>query len=138
MLKFFSKKKNQKGFTLIELLVVIAIIGILSSVVLVGVNSTRTKAKDARMINNMTQIRNEGEMFYDTNSTYTGFTASAALTGDNTAQGGTNYAVNINSTGSAYCAEIQLNSGYYCVDSTLVGKRYTANPSCADTDFTCD
>ncbi len=136
MLKFFSKKKNQKGFTLIELLVVIAIIGILSSVVLVGVNSTRVKAKDTRIISDMTQIRNGGEMYYDTNSTYATFVPDAALTGDITTQGGTNYALNASAT--AYCAEVQLNSGYYCVDSTLVGKRYTANPSCAAADFTCD
>ncbi len=48
---------KNRGFTLIELLVVIAIIGILSSVVLVSLNSARNRGKDTRVISAVQQLR---------------------------------------------------------------------------------
>lgn len=74
-----TNEKNYliKGFTLIELLVVIAIIGLLSSVVLVSLGTARMKARDARRISDLRQIRLALEFYYDENGTY----PSAAQTG---------------------------------------------------------
>jgi len=57
---------HKKGFTLIELLVVIAIIGILSSVVLANLNSARTKGADAAIQSNLSNLRSQAELYYDT------------------------------------------------------------------------
>lgn len=50
--------RKSKGFTLIELLVVISIISLLSSVVLVSLNSARAKARDATRLSNLKQLTN--------------------------------------------------------------------------------
>lgn len=57
----------KKGFTLIELLIVIAIIGILASVVLGSLNTARTKAEDALIKSNLTNIRGQASIWYDEN-----------------------------------------------------------------------
>lgn len=58
------------GFTLVELLVVISIIGLLSSIVLTSVNSARAKARDARRIADLDQIRTALEFYFDANGFY--------------------------------------------------------------------
>lgn len=62
--------KKSKGFTLIELLVVIAIIGILATIVLVSLNSARSKARDVRRVSDMRQVALALEMYYDSNGYY--------------------------------------------------------------------
>lgn len=61
---------KRNGFTLIELLVVIAIIGLLSSIVLASVESARAKARDAKRMADLNQIRTALELFYDDNGRY--------------------------------------------------------------------
>ena len=56
----------KKGFTLIELLMVIAIIGVISSVLMVNLNSSKTKAKDTVRLQNLKEIQNNLALYaYD-------------------------------------------------------------------------
>ena len=56
------------GFTLIELLVVIAIIGILSSIVLTNLNSSRQKARDVKRIADIKQLQLALALYFDANN----------------------------------------------------------------------
>jgi prepilin-type N-terminal cleavage/methylation domain-containing protein len=132
---------SKKGFTLIELLVVIAIIGILSSIVLVALRGARNKARDARIISDMSQIRSLAEVVYD--GDYDALRSSGdytTLTADASAQGGT---TSINTTGSAYCVYSTLNQAtqWFCVDSTGRALQTGTAPSgvglCTATTFLC-
>lgn len=70
----------RKGFTLIELLVVIAIIGILASIVLVSLNSARSKARDVKRVGDMRGLQLALEGYYDDNGRYPDGLAAACGT----------------------------------------------------------
>ena len=74
-------KSTNKGFTLVELLVVIAIIGILSSVVIASLNTARQKARDARRISDIQQIKLAFEMYQDSCNRYPSTLTDAANNG---------------------------------------------------------
>ena len=57
--------KSQKGFTLIELLVVISIIGVLSSIVMISLNSAKTKARDAVRKGDLRQMALAMQMYWE-------------------------------------------------------------------------
>lgn len=60
-----NKTQSQKGFTLIEMLVVIGIIGLLASVVLVGLGNARRSGRDAKRISDLRSIQTGLEGFYN-------------------------------------------------------------------------
>lgn len=57
-----------KGFTLVELLVVIAIIAVLSTLLLLQLGVARAKARDAKRIADINQLRSAAELYFDDNS----------------------------------------------------------------------
>ena len=137
------KENYKKGFTLIELLVVIAIIGILSSVILVSLNTARVKGKSGRVQAEAAQIRTQLEANY-TGSLYPDLSTAAAPPGADLMTAGTwaaGGALNLlstdittgqggllkvydsgtaaaNVTGYAVYVAYPGSSGGYCVDST--------------------
>lgn len=113
--------KNYFGFTLIELVIVIAIIGIISTLSLTAINSSRNNSKDARIIADLNQLKAIAESLYDNN--YDAFNLNDSkvkvLSDDIRNFGGNlNLLILPSSNSQSYRIYSSLNNGkYYCINS---------------------
>jgi len=62
--------RKEKGFTLIEILVSVAIIGILVSITSINAREARAKARDARRISDLAEIKAALQLYKVENGTY--------------------------------------------------------------------
>jgi general secretion pathway protein G len=69
---------SKKGFTLVEILIVVFIIGLLSSIVLVGLGSFRARGRDARRIADLHSMQNALELYFSKAGIYPDMTANSA------------------------------------------------------------
>jgi len=63
-------RRLSRGFTLVELLVVIAIIGVLATLLLLQLGVARQRARDAKRIADVNQVRTGLELYFDDNGQY--------------------------------------------------------------------
>ena len=147
-------KKVNKGFTIIELLVVVAIIGILAAVILTNTTTARNSSVDAAVKANLSTARNQGEIFYNTNTaapnSYTNVCVNGTVGGVlgigaeilsaananrlgsydiDPSGGGTLTTATCNDSPDAWAAEVPLTTAgqFWCADSTSVAKEETVS-----------
>ena len=122
-------QKDSHGFSLVELLVVMTIVGILSSVVLSSLNTSRNKGADTAVKANLSTVTVQAEIVYDRTSSYSGVCADSTVTRAGAAAssaGGGPFACN--NGASSWAASTQLKTqnlvneasgvDYWCVDNT--------------------
>jgi len=71
---------SNKGFTLIEILVVVAIIGVLASIVLVGLGGARRQGGDAKRIAELREVQTGLELYFTKCGFYPGGASGSACT----------------------------------------------------------
>lgn len=136
----------KSGFTLIELLIVIAIVSIITSIIIQSLSSSRTKAYDSKVKQQLVRFRSGAELYfnnqtpnaYSSAGTISDCAAVGSMFTDNTEADGSPGAylvfsdipggvtVKCGANALTYAVQATLpGGGFYCVDSTGVNKQYS-------------
>lgn len=129
---------NQNGFTILELLVVVAIIAILTGVVIGSIISTKNKAADKAIQENLMTVRSQANIYFlGAGSNTYGNAATNCDSGmyvdDPTMLAAINKLKTYVSVDHVACystpnttfavaAKLKTSLSYYCVDSTSAGR----------------
>lgn len=140
------RMREQRGLTFIEILLVVAILGILISLVLATVTSSRKKAVDNRTRSNVGQMRLLAEIAFDSSGgNYKDWSKESSIEAELTRllekidedagdAAGPPYVTAIReSQKQNYCVSAPLKAGsnnFYCVDTT--GKFRITTSACPD------
>ena len=118
---------------------VITIIGILASVVLASLNIARNKSADALIIQTITNMRAEAELFYDDSWSYVGMcdntTILGALSRVSSTNGGVVTCVDGGDVAEGWAIQARLvvsTDEYYCVDNDGVSEVYIGSTVSSD------
>jgi len=144
-----NKDRNPKKairFLIVGLVLpAIYIIGILASIVLVSLGGAREKAKDARIMADMSQLRSAIEIYYyDREEGFSGVdcfsTELSSICSDVKEYAGET--PTIKSSTKNYCLYVKLPGGeYYCLTDVSSGRKTTISPGksgyCDGITFSC-
>ncbi|MBI3305870.1 type II secretion system protein [Candidatus Nomurabacteria bacterium] len=129
----FLNIKNKNGFTLIELLVVVAIIGLLASIVLTSLSSSRAKGNNAKVKNQLLSIRTAAELYYNIDGNYGATTTSCSAGMFTNTVSGLAALVTVNNYPSGTLLDCGSNGNSWSVAATLNGGTASSGPSwCVD------
>lgn len=119
--------KHNKGFTLIEILLVVAIIGIIASITVTQVSSSRQRAKDAKIKQQISNILTYAEKYnLDNANSYTNFCSDIEI--NNMINNAFSFGAIARSISTPDCISDsdeyiiavpinEINNAVYCIDS---------------------
>ncbi len=122
-------KNPKSGFTLVEILIVIFIIGLLSSIVLVGLGSFRARGRDARRVADLHLLQNGLELYFSKEGVYPDINVTSVSGWDSFSDGLINAGIGVN----VVPADPAAQSGrYYEYSASSDGLNYVLKATLED------